>query len=270
MPTKIEMPDKLAQDPTVALRRLILDAGREERTYRAEFRAQEADAEGDTPAGWTVNGYATVFDYEYPIWGGSEQGGWDETMTKGAVSKTLAENPDVVFLINHEGMPLARTAHGDKPGTLSLSADTSGLKTLASLDGRSQRARELAIAMERGDMDEMSMAFWVLRDAWLTADGEEVPWWDLSGVKRVIKEIKLHKGDVSVVNYGANDATSADVSQRALMEMRTASRLWSPAQRDELRALLGDKPIVPPVVEPPAKPAARGLDLATAKALAGL
>lgn len=207
------------------------------RSYHASFVCRAAEA--DNPqGGWTVNGLATVFDYAYPIYGGAENGGWDEEMAAGSVSKTLSERPDVVFLINHEGMPLARTAHGTAPGTLFLDAEPSGLRSIAHLDGRSQRAAELAIAMDRQDMDEMSMAFWVIRDQWLTADGEEVPWWDMAGVKRRITEISMHKGDTSVVNYGANDATSAEVQARALKELRSAARLWTPAQQAEARRSL--------------------------------
>lgn len=226
--SKLLAPERRERE-NAALRDLFTNGGQERRTFKAEYRAKKDDGS----EGWQVNGYATVFDYEYPIYGGAANGGWDETITAGALAKTMSEKPDVAFLINHTGMTLART----KSGTLRLSTDTTGLKTEADLDGRSQTARELAIAMERGDMDEMSMAFWVLRDKWLTAEGDEVPWWDLSGIKRVITEIRIHKGDVSVVNYGANDATSAEVSARALLKMRATARLWTPDQRREARDL---------------------------------
>ena len=36
-------------------------------------------------------------------------GGYTETIARGAFTKTLSERPDVQLLINHEGLPLART-----------------------------------------------------------------------------------------------------------------------------------------------------------------
>jgi HK97 family phage prohead protease len=62
------------------------------------------DRTGD---GMTFRGYASVFDAPYPI--NDEYGQYQETVKRGAFDKTLAEGADVVFLINHEGAPLART-----------------------------------------------------------------------------------------------------------------------------------------------------------------
>jgi phage head maturation protease len=68
---------------------------------------------------------------------------------------------------------------------------------------------DLAIAMERGDINEMSFAYRIVKESWLTEDGDEVPWWDMSGIYRHIKEVSMNKGDVSAVNYGANPYTDA-------------------------------------------------------------
>jgi phage head maturation protease len=46
------------------------------------------------------------------------------------LQRTLSEAPDVVLLLNHEGLPLART----KAGTLTLSEDDRGLHVEADLD----------------------------------------------------------------------------------------------------------------------------------------
>lgn len=235
MPTMTENDDTLT-----AFRRVLLEGvSREQREYGATFEVR-ATKVGDTtvPAGWVVNGYASVFDHPYEIWGGPENGGWNETMRRGAFTKTLSENPDVMFLINHEGMPLART----RSGTLKLETDISGLRSIADLDGRSQRAAELAIAMERKDMNEMSFAFRVMRDMWLTKDGEEVPWWDLSAVDRHILEVSMHKGDTSVVNFGANDATDSAITARSVgmkfRELRAMAGALSTADRTELGQML--------------------------------
>nr|WP_280478570.1 HK97 family phage prohead protease [Nocardia asiatica] len=98
--------------------------------------------------------------------------------------------------MNHGGMPLART----KSGTLRLTADRQGLAVEADLDRRDPDVQRLETKMSRGDMDEMSFAFRVKDDAW---NDEQTT--------RRITEISLYKCDVSVVNFGANPATSASL-----------------------------------------------------------
>lgn len=143
----------------------------------------------------SFRGYATVFDAPYDLYGGPAQGGWTETVDKRAFDVTLAAKPDLHLLINHEGMPLART----KSGTMSLAADKHGLLVdVPSLDRRDPDVQRLEVKMERGDMDEMSFAFRVKAQEWSDDD-----------TKRHLTEVSLHKGDVSVVNFGANPATSA-------------------------------------------------------------
>jgi hypothetical protein len=50
-----------------------------------------------------------------------------------------------------------------------------------------------------------------VKQKWLNADGDEVPWWDLDGIERHITEYSLANGDVSVVNFGANPYTDASL-----------------------------------------------------------
>jgi HK97 family phage prohead protease len=161
-----------------------------------------------------LEGYASVFDAPYDIWGGPSKGGFTEVVDKRAFDKTLAGKPDLHLLINHEGMPLART----KSGTLQLSADDHGLKVRAELDRRDPDVQRLEVKMARGDMDEMSFAFRTIREEWSEEDS-----------KRRLTELSLDKGDVSVVNFGANPAThtSLEGAIRALAEV----------QADELAAL---------------------------------
>lgn len=143
-----------------------------------------------------LEGYASVFDAPYDIWGGPSKGGFTEIVDRSAFDKTLASKPDLHLLINHEGMPLART----KSGTLQLSVDDHGLKVRAVLDRRDPDVQRLEPKMSRGDMDEMSFAFRVMRDEWRNEDTE-----------RVLREVSLDKGDVSIVNFGASPTTSAEL-----------------------------------------------------------
>lgn len=150
-------------------------------------------------------GHASVTGRAYPMYGGRDAGGWDETIVPGAFKKTLSEKPDVAFLVNHTGLTLART----KAGTLRLAEDKVGLAVEATMDRRVSIVNDIAVLMEQGNLDEMSFAFRIVKQAWLTEDGDEVPWWDTAGIDRQIKEVSLQKGDVSVVNYGANPYTDA-------------------------------------------------------------
>lgn len=191
-------------------------------------------------------GYACVTGYAYPIYGGPGEGGWNETVERGAFAKTLASNCDVAFLLNHRGMTLART----KSGTLRLAEDTQGLAVDADLDSRNTDVANIALAMERGDLDEMSFAFFVIRERWLTADGDEVPWWDPEGIDRRILEVSMAKGDVSIVNYGANDATSASMRDRELFAELRSGQL-DPRKLERFAQLAGARRLDPtPEPEP--------------------
>lgn len=194
----------------------------------------EVRGEGDT---LTLTGYASVFNEGYDIWGGPEKGGWTEYVHPDAFKKTLAEKPDLHLLINHEGMPLART----KSGTLRLSTDKVGLKVEADLDRADPDVQRLETKMKRGDMDEMSFAFRVISNLW--EDDDE---------KRTLMEVSLHKGDVSVVNFGANPATSASIRSlndaiklicdaeeaEALAELRSGDNAVALAQLTEATNIL--------------------------------
>lgn len=175
--------------------------------------------------GVRVVGYASSYEQPYPIWGGAENGGFDETIARGAFSKSIREQDDVRFLVNHEGIPLART----KSGTLRLESDDYGLLVDAELDPGSPVVQSLRSAMERGDMDQMSFAFEVVKQEW-------------SDNHRKRRLLEMRTSDVSVVTYPANAKTLALVSSslpdlpavasssppapRAGMSLRMAQELW--------------------------------------------
>lgn len=141
-------------------------------------------------------GYATVFNTDYDMYGGPDAYGWVERVAPTALDKTLSEKPDTQLLINHEGLPLART----KSGTLRLTADATGLLSEADLDASDPDVARLKPKMARGDVDEMSFAFRVMRQEW-----------DSEYSDRTMLELNIDRGDVSVVNYGANPYTSASL-----------------------------------------------------------
>lgn len=154
----------------------------------------ELRATGD--GGLRVVGYASTYDRPYPIYGGPERGGFDEVIKPGAFAKSVRERDDVRLLVNHDGVPLART----KSRTMTLTADDIGLLVDAQLDAGSPIVAGLRSAMERGDMDQMSFAFEVTKQSW-----------SQDFTVRSITEVRLF--DVSVVTYPANSATMAMIAE---------------------------------------------------------
>lgn len=135
-----------------------------------------------------LSGYAAVFnDNSVPL-------PFVERIAPGAFRKTLTETPDVRLLINHEGLPLART----KNGTLTLREDERGL-WMDAVIADTQEGRDLYTLVQRGDLDQMSFAFRVIRQKW-----------NETRTERLLTELSLADGDVSVVTYPAYPTTSVE------------------------------------------------------------
>ena len=167
----------------------------------------ELRMDGDLPV---LEGYALVYEYRYDIGGGPEDGGFTEVIARGAAAKSAGE-ADVRLLVNHDGVPLARSRGGE--GTLQLKSDDVGLKVRAELDPANPTVQELRSAMNRGDLDQMSFAFKVPR-------GEGRQEWNSDYSLRTIREVQLF--DVSVVTYPANPVTVAKLrSDEAPVEEAT-------------------------------------------------
>jgi HK97 family phage prohead protease len=184
----------------------------ERRTRPAEV---EIRSDGNSST-FTVRGYASVVEHSYEVYGGPERGGWNETIARDAFAKTLAEKPDVAFLINHDGIPLARS----RSGTLTLSADNTGLASEAEIDAESPLGQTLRSAMKRGDLDQMSFGFRVTRQEW-----------NDDYTERRITEVSLDHGDVSIVTYPANPATSMSI-----VSARSAVNFFRESELAEIRA----------------------------------
>ena len=159
---------------------------------------------------YNFSGYASVFDKPYGV--RDSKGAYTETIKPGAFKKTLQEQDDVRFLVNHDGIPLARSSSG----TLRLEEDDYGLYVEAELDPNNPTVAEVASAMKRGDLDQMSFAFAAVRD-------------DFNGEVRDVQEVRLF--DVSVVTYPANSWAGANLRgvdlgeyQKELVEARSGDR----------------------------------------------
>lgn len=152
--------------------------------------------------GHTLFGYAAVFDSP------SEPMPFVEYVKRGAFSKTIKDGADVRLLIDHEGVPLART----KSGTLRISEDERGLAVEAELDPMNPDAARVISAMKRGDLSQMSFAFRTIKDSW--SDDRSV---------RELREVQLF--DVSVVTFPAYEETVAEIRGRLLQDAEQVANL---------------------------------------------
>lgn len=166
-------------------------AEKRDQSFSAQMRAQEITRDGKKF--YQVDGIASVVDtwYEmYDFWGP-----YEEQIASGAFDTTLAADPDVSFLLNHRGMTMARTKSS---ATLELSLDSAGsLATRAFLNPERQDVRDMVLAIDDGDIDQMSFAFRIKAGNW-----------NPDYTTYTITEVDLDRGDVSAVNYGANPYTS--------------------------------------------------------------
>lgn len=148
----------------------------------------------------TLSGYAAVYN-QLSV----DFGGWREIIRPGAFSGSLAKGPDTRANVDHQGG--LNTIGRTRNGTLQLNEDAQGLRvTIEPPD--TQAGRDVMTLVKRGDLNQMSFAFWTLRDNWLET-GEYV--------LRELHEVDIDGGDVSVVTYPAYPQTS--VQTRSLMNL---------------------------------------------------
>jgi len=187
---------------------------------RRTFTVRDVEARQAEDGTMRLSGYAAVFnDSSVPL-------PFKESIAPGAFRKTLMETPDVRLLINHEGLPLART----KNGTLTLTEDDRGLYMDAEIADTSE-GRDLYKLVERGDVDQMSFAFRVIRQKWSE-----------DRTRRVLTEISLADGDVSVVTYPAYPTTSVEAREqlREAMKAMKEGRDLSPEAMNALQMVFSD------------------------------
>ena len=144
-----------------------------------QYRTAEMRAASDE---LVVEGYAAVFNST------TDLGAFQERIAPGAFANVLED--DVRLLINHDGVPLARTSNG----TLELKEDEDGLYYRGVLSD-TQAGRDLYTMIQRGDISQSSFAF--------TISEESV---DEDGVRVIEKVGRLI--DVSPVTYPAYQAAS--------------------------------------------------------------
>ena len=160
------------------------------------FNVQDLELrmDGENPV---VVGYGAVFNSE-----SNDLGGFREFIAPGAFEGRLED--DVRFLINHDGLPLARTTNG----TLRLSVDEKGLKYEAKLNPNVSTSRDLIELLKDGTINQSSFAFIVEDDSWEVKDG--------TNYRTINKVSRLY--DVSSVTYPAYNEASSSVALRSMQE----------------------------------------------------
>lgn len=174
-----------------------------EREYRRiDVTNLEARADGDNQK--IVEGYATTFDQEYPLW---DSGDYRvvESIDRNAFSET--DMSDVIMQYDHEGRVFARV----KNNTLQLTVDNHGLKIRADLGG-TELGRQLYEEIKGGYTDKMSFGFSVSKDERTEERDQEN---NKITIHRKITGIKKLY-DVSAVSIPANDTT--EISARSCGE----------------------------------------------------
>ncbi len=182
-----------------------------------------------------LRGHAAVFDTPYMV-----GGRFEERIAKGAFRASLAAGADVSLLVNHEGLPLARTSSG----TLELREDSEGLFFEAELDASDPDVMKIAPKLKRGDLSECSFAFKATDQIWNKAKTE-----------RTVRACSVDRGDVSIVTTGANRAATATLRGEDL----------TLEQRNQMAREIGDRVGGP--YSPPASRASRRKDLSHSSAV---
>lgn len=168
-----------------------------DRFYRAfDFEAREKTEDGKL----IVVGQPVVFNQETVIW---EYDGIQYKEVIDARAFDECKMDDVVFNIDHEGKPAAKT----KNRTLVLDIRADGLHMEADLS-KNATGRELYDDIQNGFYDKMSFAFTVSESSY-NKD---------TRIRTILKIKRLY--DVSAVTFAAYEQT------------KLSARSWAEAQRD--------------------------------------
>lgn len=165
-------------------RRYVMQAG-------LQITEPESLEKGQPPR---IGGYAAIFNLETEIFG------FKEKVAPGAFSRSIREKADVRALVDHESSQIiGRT----KNGTLKLAEDERGLRTEIE-PPKTSVASDLIVNIRNGNLDGMSIGFFVRGEEWAMVDGVNI---------RTLNDVELI--DVSVVTFPAYPQTTVAVRARA-------------------------------------------------------
>lgn len=143
-----------------------------------------------------IEGYFVVFNSETELFPGAY-----EEIAPEAFNNTLSN--DIRALINHDtNLVLGRT----KAGTLELEVDEKGLFGRIKINENDTDAMNLYERVKRGDVDQCSFGFNVLKEDTEHRDDGSIKW--------TIREVDLH--EVSVVTFPAYSETGVQARMKEL------------------------------------------------------
>ena len=158
-----------------------------------------------------VEGLASSVNFDYPVT--DRHGTFTERLAPGAFAGVGSQ--DVIFQIDHAGMPLART-----PATMTVWESPAGLRCRAVLSD-TQVGRDAYETIRRGDISKMSFGFVVGKDSWSSDCTRRL----ITRVDRVV--------DVSGVGFPCNPNTW--ISVVGADTARTRERAWATRRLNQLR-----------------------------------
>jgi HK97 family phage prohead protease len=161
-----------------------------------------------------IQGYGAIYDAE-----SSDLGYFREVYKAGCFTESLSN--DIRALVDHDPSKIiGRTASK----SLSLYDEPIGLKVEIA-PANTQSGRDITESVRRGDVDGMSLGFYVLDDKWSMKNG--MPFREL---------LKVDLFDVSIVTFPAYESTTAYV--RGLKEVFERSKQFFKASQAMLRRKL--------------------------------
>lgn len=170
---------------------------RNELQYRSAL--SHFETREDQESGKYIEGYFSVFNSNYELWEGAT-----ESVDPHAFDETLGE--DIRCLINHDTtLVLGR----NKAGTLELKADSHGLWGRVRINPNDQDAVNLYERVKRGDVDQCSFGFQILKESTET-DGDKIHW--------TLERVRLF--EVSVCTFPAYESTSVAARMKDAKEIR--------------------------------------------------
>lgn len=177
-----------------------------ERRFKVGDIQFRASGEGEDTGG--LVGYASVFDREYEVMG------FREVVRRGAFKDSISGG-DVRALWNHDSSGVLGR---QKSGTLKIREDEVGLRVEIDPPD-TQLGRDALELVRRGDVDQMSIGFFVEEETWKKAARKgDLPLRELN---------KANLEEVSIVAFPASEATSiqARMSQESRSKFEAAQ--WS-------------------------------------------
>ncbi len=167
---------------------------RQMRSVASQFTTRESEE------GRYIEGYFSVYNSTYELWPGAT-----ESVASGAFANTLGG--DVRALIDHETrLVLGRS----KAGTLELREDSHGLWGRVKINPNDQDAVNLYERVKRGDVDQCSFGFEIIKEDTEFREDGSVHW--------TIREVKLY--EVSVVTFPAYEDTSVSARKKDFEEIQ--------------------------------------------------